>query len=119
MEDRVSDLQSELDMLNVKLIRLAWKIDDVDKKIPDESSMEIHDEVVDLKSHMVSFEEKLDYLNNYVNEFDVGFPELPQTNLLSHSLWKRMWAVFGHGLLGNIILSAWIIAIILQLTGGD
>jgi len=111
MEDRLLDLQSNLDNLNVKLIQLAWKINDVDKKIQDGPEKDIQSEIADLKSKIINLEKNYESLeskfaslettnlanSNYINR-------LPTSNLLSESLWKRMWAVFGHGLPGYIML---------------
>jgi len=126
MEDRLFDLESNLDKLNVKLIQMAWKIDDVDRKISEAPSIDIQDEVYDFRGNLLSLEKSLFSLRMRIGELEERvtaeqrkLPTLPDTNLISESLWQRMWAVFGHGLLGNIALTAWIIAIILLLTGGD
>jgi len=124
MEDRLFDLESNLDKLNVKLIQMAWKIDDVDRKISEAPSINIQDEVYDFRGNLLSLENSLFSLRMRIGELEERvtaeqrkLPTLPDTNLISESLWQRMWAVFGHGLLGNIALTAWIIAIILLLTG--
>jgi hypothetical protein len=39
-------------------------------------------------------------IENRYEEIDAVPRELiPETNLLSQNLWKRMWAVFGHGVI--------------------
>jgi hypothetical protein len=103
MEERISNLESDLHRLSAKLIQLAWKVDDVDKKTPDEPSLDFQDEIINISSRLENIEERLESLSNRVNEPDVGFSGLPITKLLSHSLWTRMWAVWGHSVLGNIL----------------
>jgi hypothetical protein len=104
MEDIISNLQSDLHRLNAKLIQLAWKIDDVDKKTP-EPSLDFQDEIINLNSRLANIEERLDSLSNRDNEIDVGFSELPNTKLLSHNIWTRMWAVWGHSVLGYVMFA--------------
>lgn len=125
MEDRISSLQSNLDEINIKLHQLAWKIDDVDKKILEEPSIDTQAEVYDLRGKLLSVENELFSLRVRIGELEGMFSSyqnsvqtLPDTNIISHSLWKRMWAVFGHGLLGNITLVTWIIAIVFLLVEG-
>lgn len=102
MEDRISHLESDIHKLNPKLIQLVWKVDDVDQKTLDEPSFDFQDEIINFSSRSENLEERLESLSNRVNEFNVGFSGLPTTKLLSHSLWTRMWAVWGHSVLGNI-----------------
>jgi hypothetical protein len=125
MEDRLSALESEIDRLNVKLHQLAWKMDDMDKKILEEPSEASEVEIYDLRGKLVNFESELSLMstrigviNKLISSYQDPVIDLPDTNIISHSLWKRMWAVFGHGLVGNIILTTWIIAIIIILFRG-
>ena len=57
-------------------------------------------------------------INELISSYETPVGQLPNSNIVSHSLWKRMWAVFGHGLMGNVILTIWIIAITLLLFRG-
>lgn len=117
MEEMISSLQSDLHRLNAKLIQLAWKIDDVAKMTPYEPSMDYQDELVNISSRLDNIEERFESYSSQVNELDFGLPPLPETKLLSHTLWKRMWAVFGHGVLGNTVLTILIITLVTIIRG--
>ena len=132
MEERVSALEKELDKVNRKLLQLAWKVDDIEKMKPDEPSEDIKRlsetvdvDVYDLRVKLVIVESELSEIRTRIgvinelissNETPVG--QIPDSNIVSHSLWKRMWAVFGHGLIGNVILALWIVAITVILFRG-
>ena len=132
MEERVTALENELDVINRKLLQLAWKVDDIEKIKPNEQSegIEGHSEpvevdVYDLRGKMVVLESELSeirtrigLINELVSSYDSPVGLLPDTKIISHSPWKRMWAIFGHGLLGNTILALWIVAIITILSRG-
>jgi hypothetical protein len=132
MEERVSALEKELDIVNRKLLQLAWKIDDIEKMKPDEPSGDIERisesvdvDVYDLRGKLVVVESELSELrtrigviNELISSYEAPVGHLPDSNIISNSLWKRMWAVFGHGLLGNVILTLWIVAIVMILFRG-
>jgi len=95
MEDRLFDLESNLDKLNVKLIQMAWKIDDVDRKISEAPSINIQDEVYDFRGNLLSLENSLFSLRMRIGELEERvtaeqrkLPTLPDTNLISESLWQ-------------------------------
>jgi ssRNA-specific RNase YbeY (16S rRNA maturation enzyme) len=126
MEDGKPAMESELVRLSAKLAQLAWKIDDVDKKIPEEPREATQVEIHDLRGKLLYVENEFSSLSIRIGDLEKirstnqePVRKLPETNIISSSLWKRMWAVFGHGLLGNIILITWVIAIILLLFGGN
>ncbi|MHA2403426.1 MAG: hypothetical protein ACXADH_10585 [Candidatus Kariarchaeaceae archaeon] len=125
MEDRKSNIESELVRLSTKLIQLAWKIDDVDKKISEEPRETTQVEIHDLRGKLLTIENELSSLRIRIGDLEElhsanqePVRTLPDTNIISPNLWKRMWAVFGHGLLGNIILITWVFAIIILLFAG-
>jgi hypothetical protein len=109
MEDRLWELQSEVHNLSKQLLVVARKIDTVEKAVDLEPLQKTFTVIDDQTGRIVSLENRVDYLSRNLAELEQKFssqqvmtPTLPDTNLLSHSLWKRMWAVFGHGLLGYI-----------------
>ncbi len=132
MEERVSALEKELDKVNRKLLQLAWKVDDIEKMKPDEPSEDIERlseavdvDVYDLRAKLVIVESELSEIrtrigaiNELISSNETPVDQIPNSNIVSHSLWKRMWAVFGHGLIGNVILALWIVAITVILFRG-
>ena len=125
MEDRISALKSDFERFKVQLHQLAWKIEEVDKKIPEEPLMDTQEEVYNLRGKLFQVETELSSLRIRISEFEDMFSSYmkpvqtyPDTNIISPSLWKRMWAVFGHGLIGNVILALWIVAITVILFRG-
>jgi hypothetical protein len=97
----------------------------VDKKIPEEPLRDAQVEVYDLRGKFLDVENELSSLRirigdleGMISSYQKPVQTLPDTNLFSNSLWKRMLAVFGHGLLGNITLITWIIAITFLLVVG-
>jgi hypothetical protein len=103
MEDRVSALETELAGLNLKLLQIAWKMDDIDKRIPEEPSetseepSEISDvEVYDIRGKLIVVENELSeirtrigVMNKLISTYENPDIDLPDTNIVSHSLWKR------------------------------
>jgi predicted nucleic acid-binding Zn-ribbon protein len=135
MEDRVIALEAEIDILNMKLLQLAWKIDDLEKrslkepsdakessdtKVLSDSRNPSNDaevEIYDLRGKLVSVEGELSeirtrigVINKLISSNEEPDRNLPSTNIVSHSLWNRI--------LGNIILITWIIAIVIVLFQG-
>lgn len=126
MEDKISAIELELGEINATLLQLAWKIDDVEKKSPNQTLEIFQVQTNDLRGKLVSVENELsllrtriDVLNKVISSYQEPEITLPDTNIISHRLWNRMWAVFGHGLLGNIILTTWIIAIVILIFRGN
>lgn len=111
MEERISALESEIDILNRKVLQLAWKIDDIEKlKIlqPSEDIEEISEpvniDVYDLRGKLVILESELSeirthigMINEQISAYEIPVVYLPDSNIVSQSLWKRMWAVLGMG----------------------
>jgi chromosome segregation ATPase len=94
-------------------------------EIIEEPSDAVEVEIFDLREKLVSVESELSeiririgVLNKLISSYEIPDINLPDTNIISHSLWKRMWAVFGHGLVGNVILTMWIFTIIIMLFRG-
>lgn len=125
MEDKITTLELELNRLNAKLIRLAWKIDDVDKKKLMEHPEGNEDDVTYLLEKVINIDHDISIVKASIENFQTEFssypiqvPEIPATNLISHTLWKRMLAVFGHGLVGNVLTTILITLIITYLYSG-
>ena len=125
MEDKITTLELELNRLNAKLIRLAWKIDDVDKKKSVEPPEAIQDDVTYLQEKIINIDHDMSNLKASIENFETEFsshriqiPEFPATNIISQTIWKRMLAVFGHGLAGNILTTILISLIITFLYRG-
>jgi hypothetical protein len=125
-------LEKELDKVNRKLLQLAWKVDDIEKMKPNGPSEDIERlseavdvDVYDLRAKLVIVESELSeirtrigVINELISSNETPVDQIPNSNIVSHSLWKRMWAVFGHGLIGNVILALWIVAITVILFRG-
>jgi chromosome segregation ATPase len=107
MNDNLSELQSELARLNTKIIQMAWKISDVEKAVNKEVFKDCQSSIVDMKNRLVELDGRINEVYGKISDIENRFEEsdaeslqqIPGTNLISHSLWKRMWAVFGHGVL--------------------
>lgn len=133
MDDRVIALEKDLEIISQKVLQLAWKVDDIEKMESDDPTEDIerlskiiYSDVYNLKGKMASLENDLSevrarigWINEFISSYEPPVIQIPDTNIVSHNLWKRMWAVFGHGLLGNVILILWIIAIIIMLFSGS
>jgi hypothetical protein len=132
MEERISALESDIDILNRKVLQLAWKVDDIEKlnfqqpseaieELPDPVNVNVYDlrgKLVILESELSEIRIRIGIINEQISAYEIPVVYLPDSNIVSQSLWKRMWAVFGHGLPGNVILALWIVAIIMILFRG-
>lgn len=107
MNDNLSELQSELTRLNSKIIQVAWKISDVEKAVNIEAFVDFQSSVVEMKNKLVELDERINEVFGRMSDIEKRYEEIdavprrliPETNLVSQSLWKRMWAVFGHGII--------------------
>ncbi len=123
MKDNLSILQSELDNLNTNIIQMTWKISDVEKVVNEEVSKDYQSNIFEMKNRLVDVEgrinevhDRISHIENRLEEiYAVSHQQIPETNLLSRSLWKRMWAVFGHGVILYALLALVVYALVTQI----
>lgn len=79
---------------------------------------DLRGKLVIVESELSEIRARIGMINELMSANEISIDTLPDSNIVSHSLWKRMLAVIGHGFVGNVIVTLWIIATIMILFSG-